>query len=65
MDDLSNVMREDMTLIGQEIIRAAKEKFTGKVEIILHMKRGGIGQITVLMQKNLKAKAQNGQKSEI
>jgi hypothetical protein len=63
MQGTSDGMREDLRLIGQEVMRAASEKFTGKMEITLHMKRGGIGQITVLMQKNLKTKTQNGQKT--
>jgi len=65
MQGTSDGMREDLRLIGQEVMRAASEKFTGKMEITLHMKRGGIGQITVLMQKNLKAKPQNGQKNKL
>ena len=65
MQGTSDGMREDLRLIGQEVMRATSEKFTGKMEITLHMKRGGIGQITVLMQKNLKAKPQNGQKNKL
>jgi hypothetical protein len=57
-------VREDLRLIGQEVMRAASEKFTGKLNITLHMKRGGIGQITVLMQKNLKAKPDNRTKKD-
>lgn len=49
-------MREDLRLVGQEVMRAASEKFTGKLNVTLHMRKGGIGQITVLMQKNLKQK---------
>lgn len=52
-------LKEDLGLIGQEIMRAANEKFTGKLNMTLHMKKGGIGQITILMQKNLKKKTPN------
>lgn len=57
-------IRADLTLIGQEVLRAASEKFTGKLNMTLHMKRGGIGQITILMQKNLKRNAPNMEKNE-
>lgn len=58
-EGMGTTIKEDLGLIGQEIMRAATEKFTGKLNVTLHMRRGGIGQITVLMQKNLKKKGQN------
>ena len=59
-----NTIKDDLALIGQEVLRAASEKFTGKLNITLHMRKGGIGQITVLMQKNLKKKTPNFNKNE-
>jgi len=59
-----NTIKEDLGLIGQEVLRAASENFTGKLDITLHMRKGGIGQITVLMQKNLKKNTPNFNKNE-
>ena len=49
-----NHLEEDVSQIAQEIVRVSKEKHTGQMQITLHMNQGGIGQISVNIDKNLK-----------
>ena len=47
-------LEEDMAAIIREVRRVADEKHTGQVQVILHMNQGGIGQISVKIEKSLK-----------
>lgn len=47
-------LQKDLADIAQEIIRATEEQFTGQMTITLNMRKGGIGQIGLKMEKNLK-----------
>ena len=53
------VFEEDMAAIIREVRRVADEKHTEQVQVILHMNQGGIGQISVKIEKSLK----NGRKN--
>jgi hypothetical protein len=50
---------EDITAIIREVRRVVEEKHTGQMQITLHMNQGGIGQISVKIEKSLK----NGKKN--
>lgn len=45
---------EDMAAIIREVKRVTDEKHTGQVQVTLHMNQGGIGQISVKIEKSLK-----------
>lgn len=47
-------LKKDLTDINQEIMRAVEERFTGEMTITLNMRQGGIGKISLKMEKNLK-----------
>lgn len=55
-------LKDYLSDIGSEIIRATKEKFTGKLELILHMRDGGIGEVNCVLKKNLKKNLLNSAK---
>jgi len=48
------LIEDDLTLIVQEIKKAATTKFTGKLTLSLNMNEGGIGQMSLLLDRNLK-----------
>ena len=50
-------LRKDLALMGKEILRISDENFTGNVVISISMRDGGIGQINVKIDKNLKGKS--------
>lgn len=47
-------IEEDVLLILREIRKYNSDKFTGKMTISLNMSQGGIGQISINLEKNLK-----------
>lgn len=47
-------LEENLVLIVQEIKKANSEKFTGNLTLTLAMRSGGVGNISVLLEKNLK-----------
>jgi uncharacterized protein with FMN-binding domain len=47
-------LKKDLPLIGEQIAQAAGEKFTGKLQISMHMNQGGITRINVLKETDLK-----------
>ncbi len=61
---MTDTLKSKLGLIGEEIIRVANENFTGELNISLHMKNGGIGQISVLIKKNLLDKCSNRHKNK-
>lgn len=47
-------VKEDLQLIGEEIVKQSNRKFTGQMNITINMRDGGIGNISVRIDKNLK-----------
>jgi len=45
---------DDLKLILEEINKTNQRRFTGKMTIALNMNQGGIGQISVNLEQNLK-----------
>jgi hypothetical protein len=48
------LLQKDLQNICSEVMRATNENFTGKMTITLDMRKGGIGQISLILEKNLK-----------
>lgn len=54
--------QDDIILIGKQVDRYAKERFTGKVDISLFMNQGGIGRISFSASGDLKKPEKKGEK---
>lgn len=50
-------LKDDIGMINDEIVRVAADKLTGKININIHMTQGSIGQINVIVDRNLKKKS--------
>ena len=47
-------IEEDLIVIVSEIKKASISRFTGKLILSMNMSEGGIGQISLLLDQNLK-----------
>ena len=47
-------VKDDLPVIGEQIIQSSGEKFTGKLQINLHMNQGAICRINVVKDTDLK-----------
>jgi len=48
------LIEDDLKQIVLEITKVSREKFTGKCVLSLNMTEGGIGQMSLLLDRNLK-----------
>jgi len=57
-------LEEDLHLIASEIVNQASNKFTGQLYISVNMRDGGIGSISVRIDKDLKKNRSKSAKNE-
>ena len=56
-------LESDLQLIVSEIIRNSKNKFTGNLYISINMRDGGMGSISVRIDKDLKGNSSFSKKN--
>lgn len=62
---MSPTLKDDIHLIAQEVMNQSDNKFTGNLYISINMRDGGIGSISVRIDKNLKRNSTKSAKNGI